>query len=279
VPVTAVDLTPLGIAKEAAAAAGRYRLAHGRQRNRGRLGSQRGHGVGSSQEFFDFRDYAPGDDLRHLDWRGYARTEQLRVRLHQEEVSPHVDVLVDTSASLASTGPKERAVRVLMVAVQHWARREGAPARFLALGGGVVDPGNLSFAGGGAPALPISPLRPGSVRVLLSDGLWQAQPTPFLQRAIAGASRFFAVLVLDPWELEPSAEGACTLVDCEDGSRAEVQLDARTIDRYRERLQRLHDGIAATVTGGGGTLAVVRAAALATMCSDHLLPAGIVEPA
>lgn len=277
--MTSVDLTKHSIAAEAAATAGRYRLALGRLRGRGRLGNRRGHGVGSSQEFFDFRDYAPGDDLRHLDWRGYARTEQLRVRLHQEEVSPHVDVLVDTSASLAATPGKERAVRVFAAALQHWARREGAPARFLGLGGDVVDPTHVPFAGGGAPAVPVRPLRPGGVRVLLSDGLWAADPTPFLQRAIAGASRFFAVLVLDPWELAPSLDGACTLVDCEDGQRAEVQLDPRTLATYRQRLQRLHDGIAATVRGGGGAFAVARAAPLATMCAADLLPADIVEPA
>ncbi len=88
------------LAAEVAEAVARYRLDLGAQRFRGRAGDRRGHGVGSSQEFFDFRDYVPGDDLRHLDWRGYARTEQLRIRLHQEEVAPHVDVLLDTSASM-----------------------------------------------------------------------------------------------------------------------------------------------------------------------------------
>jgi len=268
------------IAAEIAGIAGRYRLSLGAQRFRGRMGGRRGYGVGSSQEFFDFRDYAPGDDLRYIDWRGYARTEQLRIRLHQEEVAPYVDILVDTSASLRSTPGKERAARLLASSFVQWAKREGAVARLSALGGGEVLADELTFEGPtGAPMPPVVPLRPGGVRVLLTDGLWPEDPAPGLLRLMAGAARFFCVQLLDPWELEPQAEGAMTLVDCESGLRAEVQLDARAVAAYRERLQRLLDGLRIAVVGHGGDHAVVRADALAMMCSRDLLPAAVLEPA
>lgn len=265
---------------EVAAAAARYRLRLGTVRYRGRTGSRRGLGVGSSLEFLDFRDYVPGDDLRHVDWRAYARTNELRIRLHQEEVAPYVDVLVDPSASMVSTAAKERAVRALVQVLPRWARREGAAARVLVLGGSAVDPAGIGFTDAAtAPALPTTALRPSSVRVLVTDGLWQGDPVPLLQRAMAGASQFACVQVLDPWELSPTADGATTLVDVETGDRREVQLDARSLTIYRERLQRLCDGLRGCVLGQGGVFVQVEAAALPAMCARELIAAGVVEPA
>lgn len=269
-----------GLAAEVAEAALRYRLCFGSQRFRGRTGALRGYGVGSSQEFFDFRDYVPGDDLRHLDWRGYARTEQLRIRLHQEEVAPHLDVLVDTSASMASTPKKERAVRLLTAAFVSWAGRQGARARLLALGGGEIDAASLAFTSDAtAPELPAPRLRPAGVRVLVTDGLWQDPHVALLQRLQVSAARFFLVQVLDPWELEPAAEGAMTLVDVETGTRREVQLDAHTLKGYRARLQRLCDTLRSDVVGRGGICARVTADSLLRMCQRDLMAEGVVEPA
>lgn len=260
--------------------AGRYRLQLRARRFRGRSGARRGHGVGSSQEFFDFRDYAPGDDLRHLDWRGYARTEQLRIRLHQEEVAPYLDVLVDTSASLASTPGKERAARLLVLALLQWARREAATVRLVELGGALLAPESLAFARQDtSPAAPEVPLRPSGVRILLTDGLWQGEPGPVLQRVFAGACHVVCLQLLDPWELEPEAEGAITLLDCESAERLEVQLDARSIRVYREQLERVCDALRTEILGSGGVYARVRADTLSAMCLRDLLPAAVLEPA
>jgi uncharacterized protein (DUF58 family) len=268
------------LAAEVADVAGRYRLALHARRFRGRLGGRRGHGVGSSQEFLDFRGYTPGDDLRYLDWRSYARTDQLRIRLHQEEVAPHADLLIDTSASMAATAAKEHAVRALAQSLRQWTLGEGTSVRALALGGAHVDAAALAFEGPARGlALPAVPLRQGALRVLVTDGLWPDDPTPALQRAMAGASRFHCLQVLDPWELEPPPEGALTLHDCETGERREVHLDAAAVRVYRDRLHGLVEALRRTVAAGGGTHVVVRAGALAAMCARDLLPAGVVEPA
>jgi uncharacterized protein (DUF58 family) len=270
----------LSVRAEVAAVAGRYRLQFASVRFRGRSGARRGHGVGSSMEFLDFRDYVPGDDLRHVDWRSYARSEQLRVRLHQEEVAPHVDILVDGSASMASTATKERAARVLVAALQHWSQREGAQPRVIALGGDRVDAAPLVFAqASDRPEPPIAPLRQNGVRVLVTDGLWAADPAPLLRRLQAGAARFACLQLLDPWELQPTADGARTLVDVESGVRSEVQLDARAVAGYRERLQRLVDALRGTVIAQGGVFVQVAAAGLGEMAAKALLPAGVLEPA
>ena len=58
-----------------------FRLTMPRTPIGGRIGERLGSGTGSSLEFQDYRPYAPGDDLRHVDWAAYARSELLAVRL------------------------------------------------------------------------------------------------------------------------------------------------------------------------------------------------------
>jgi len=56
---------------------------------------------GFSVEFADYRQYVPGDDLRHLDWRVYGRNERLYIRQYEEECNLRVYLLVDASNSMA----------------------------------------------------------------------------------------------------------------------------------------------------------------------------------
>src|SRR5262245_55717543 len=55
---------------------------------------------GTSLEFADYRRYAPGDDLRYLDWGIYARSDRLYVKLFHEEVDLFAYVFIDASASM-----------------------------------------------------------------------------------------------------------------------------------------------------------------------------------
>src|SRR5690606_31412307 len=98
-----------GMRPETALAAEVFRLRVPRRTLQGRIGDRAGRGIGSSIEFEDWRDYQPGDDLRHVDWRGYARTDVLKVRLYREEVAPVLDVVLDVSRSMAVTPRKARA--------------------------------------------------------------------------------------------------------------------------------------------------------------------------
>src|SRR6516225_4349935 len=93
--------------QEGAAAARRFALAAPRHGPANRAGSVLGARAGSSLEFRDHRAYEPGDDLRHVDWNAYARSDQLSVKLYREEVSPHLDVLIDGSASMTLTGSEK----------------------------------------------------------------------------------------------------------------------------------------------------------------------------
>jgi uncharacterized protein (DUF58 family) len=56
---------------------------------------------GFSTEFSDFKPYTPGDDLRFLDWRVYARTDRLLTRKYEAETSFESILLLDASKSMA----------------------------------------------------------------------------------------------------------------------------------------------------------------------------------
>ncbi len=84
--------------------------------------------------------------------------------------------------------------------------------------------------------------------------------------------------VLDPWELDPTADGARTLIDSEDGTRADLVLDTRTVQAYRERLARLRDCVEVAVRSVGGTYACVAAAEPQVMFRSDLIRQAVVVP-
>jgi uncharacterized protein (DUF58 family) len=67
-------------------------------------GLHRSPDFGFSQEFAEYRAYTPGDDLRHVDWNVFARTERAYLKRYRGETNTEVMVLLDTSASM-SFGP------------------------------------------------------------------------------------------------------------------------------------------------------------------------------
>ncbi|MEK0448785.1 MAG: hypothetical protein RL088_1053 [Verrucomicrobiota bacterium] len=64
--------------------------------------------TGSSAEFADYKEYAPGDPLTRLDWRVYGRTRKLFVRQYEDETDMTVYLLVDASASMRYAGTKKQ---------------------------------------------------------------------------------------------------------------------------------------------------------------------------
>ena len=64
-------------------------------------GLHRSPDFGFSQEFAEYRAYNEGDDLRHVDWNVFARTERCYLKRYRGETNTQVLVLLDTSASMA----------------------------------------------------------------------------------------------------------------------------------------------------------------------------------
>lgn len=55
---------------------------------------------GFSVEFAQHRQYVPGDDIRHLDWKVYGRSDKLQLKQYQQETSLDLVLMVDASGSM-----------------------------------------------------------------------------------------------------------------------------------------------------------------------------------
>jgi uncharacterized protein (DUF58 family) len=64
-------------------------------------GLHRSPDFGFSQEFAEYRAYNEGDDLRHVDWNVFARTDRCYLKRYRGETNTQILVLLDTSASMA----------------------------------------------------------------------------------------------------------------------------------------------------------------------------------
>lgn len=61
---------------------------------------------GFNVEFAEYREYSPGEDLRRLDWRVFARSDRHYVKQYEEESNVRVTFLVDASASMNYKGDR-----------------------------------------------------------------------------------------------------------------------------------------------------------------------------
>ena len=83
---------------------------------------------GPGLEFSQYRSYQPGDDLRWLDWKRYARTDRYYIRESEVETSISVRFLIDASSSmnhLDGTYTKIDYARYLAAALGWLAHRQG----------------------------------------------------------------------------------------------------------------------------------------------------------
>ena len=65
-------------------------------------GLHRSPDFGFSQEFAEYRAYTQGDDLRHVDWNVFARTERCYLKRYRGETNSQLLILLDTSARWAT---------------------------------------------------------------------------------------------------------------------------------------------------------------------------------
>ena len=68
------------------------------------------HGFGS--EFVHYRHYYPGDDLKYLDWKVYARSNKFHIKVFQEETNCNSYIVLDTSASMGYKGKNRKISKI-----------------------------------------------------------------------------------------------------------------------------------------------------------------------
>ncbi len=227
----------------------------------GTAGDHRTRHRGSGQEFQDHRPYAPGDDLRRVDWMAFARTGEPVTRNLRAEEDVLVRVLIDTSASME--GPK----------LSH-AARIAAGLGYLALQGGervqivpfASEPDARRRPDRGRAAVPsllrsLVDLRPGgttdlpralalalrparsSMVVVLSDLLDSSDTAPFARDLDASHHDLRVVHVLSREDAAPTLDGDLDLEDAETGEILPLTATTAVLARYRERFARWCDSL------------------------------------
>lgn len=209
---------------------------------------------GGSAEFQEHRAYAPGDDMRRIDWAAYARTGEPVLKLFRAEEDVVARIVCDASGSLGfGEPPKIDTARRLAAAIGYMtlARSERAQL-FVATEGplresttargrggltGLLRALEAIDAGGGTDlgraidtVVQRSP-RPGML-VAISDFFDPGPVTAALGRAAAAGHDVALAQVAAPEEIEPAFEGDWTLEDAETGELVEVTMDPAALEAY-----------------------------------------------
>ena len=242
--------------------AGPYRIRPAEQPVGGPAGIFGGARDGQSVDFHDFREYQPGDDLRRVDWLAYARSGQMHLKLYREEVSPVVELFLDTSASMATYPGKEQAA-VFLTAFLRGATlaSEGRPV--LCLGGGRFSGGDFEaalaaaeFAGDGGLAAPVggtAAARP--LRFLISDCLFGEELVPLFRSHASGSLHFSPFMILSRSETNPPWRGHHRLFDVEAPSETlDTSITAAAVAGYLTRLGKHEEALAREARLNGGRL-------------------------
>ncbi|GAB1444683.1 MAG: DUF58 domain-containing protein [Cyclobacteriaceae bacterium] len=90
-------------------------------------GSNKSQAVGAGQEFSQYRSYQPGDDLRQLDWKMFARTERYYIKESEIETNITVKFMLDASHSMSYTEEgtsKIQFAKVMIAALAYLVRKQ-----------------------------------------------------------------------------------------------------------------------------------------------------------
>ena len=265
-----------------------FRLAMPRTPIGGRVGERIGSGTGSSLEFQEYRPYVSGDDLRHVDWAAYARSELLAVRLYREEVSPRIDLVIDVSRSMAVSEPKQRAFGELSGLLACACASTVADCRVITTA--ATEPQPLRIAeqverfltcDAALSALEHGhlPLRRRSLRVVVSDFLFPHDPDALVSRLARDAAWLAIIQLTLDEEANPSADGGRRLVDVEGHGELDLVVDEQAVADYRVRFQRLRLGLSTAARRVGGRFAHVVDDMPIRQVARSLTAAGILEAA
>ncbi len=263
-------------------------------------GERRSRRKGQSVEFADYRDYVPGDDLRFIDWNGYARLDRLYLKLFLEEEDIHFYVLLDASESMNFGEPTKLQWAVRLAAalgfvglvrgdrVSVQALRGSSVEASPVLRGRVSVPRLVEFLDQLAPGGPTE-LAPALKRfclansgkgivVLISDLLDKSGYQDALRTLLAREFDIYVVHVLSQEELDPDLSGDLRLLDAEDADAAEVTVTAGLLRRYRQTVENFRNAARVFCTRRGmAYLGTDNTAAVEDVVLRHLRQRGLVQ--
>lgn len=240
-------------------------------------GLHRSPDFGFSQEFAEYRAYSPGDDLRHVDWNVFARTERAYLKRYRGETNTTVMVMLDASASMAFASGTVRKLEyakylasalvylahlqrdgtgliVFADQVEHFvppSSRQGQLNRMLHAIDKAVPGKRTDFAHPFYHLQDVMKRR--AITVLISDFFEDPEIVmrtvePLRQRG----NELVLFHVLDPGEIKPNIGTASLLLDMETGEAMEASPEyART--EYAERMKSHLENMASKARGAGAS--------------------------
>jgi uncharacterized protein (DUF58 family) len=266
-----------------------------RERPSLRQGGRRSREAGSSLEFAEYRPYMPGDDLRHLDWRAYARLNKLFLKTFYDERDTRLYLLLDVSRSM-QYGEKGLQARRLAAAlgyvalagvdrVEAWTFANALLRRTPCLAGKRSTARLFEFlqaeeeealAGSLDWLVPCSPKEPGIV-VILSDMLFDSGYEAALGYLQQCSHQVAVVQVLSREELAPNYAGDLRLIDSESGQGRDVSISPRVLARYRQAVQEYTEHLRQHCARRGFSYALVAAdEAVDEVIFRKLIGAGVI---
>jgi uncharacterized protein (DUF58 family) len=237
-----------------------------------RQGGHRSPVLASGVEFADHRAYVPGDDVRHIDWKAFARHGQLTIRQFEEERDARVYAMLDLSGSMSRGGKldlaKKLAAAFAYVGMRQFDRaivmpfgedleRETRPLRTPA---DLPDVDRfLTECGAGGPTSFAQAVRslgerfPQRGLVVVITDLMKPEGWEQGFRTIGALGHELRVVhVRCAEDLAPDFAGELELFDAEDQRTVRIRVSKDLIDAYRREIEK-HVGAcrdAARRTGG-----------------------------
>jgi len=220
-------------------------------------GPRRSIALGRGVIFKEHRIYAPGEDIRSIDWKVFARTDDLYVKTYEEERNLTVHIIIDCSASMnfGKSISKFEYASMLGVGFAYLAMKENEKFQFCTFADGLsvfqpkrgmgqivamVDHLNsLKTKGsskvGDAMRQYKKLLGSRAMVVLVSDFL---MPLPEINEALymIGDHEIKILQVLDPVEKELNIQGDFKLKDSETGAKMHTHISPRLRLDYQKML-------------------------------------------
>ena len=219
--------------------------------------------LGFSTDFAEHRQYMPGDDIRHMDWRLFGRTDRFYLKEYEADTNANFLAILDVSASMGygtSGLTKLEYAKYLAACLAYFSHRQRDRAGFVSIDSDVVDyvPPSAKHLNQvlhaldravprgrgslGVPLLKVSESQHRrSILLILSDLYEPAEKVRDALGPLRDAGHDVVVMhLLDPAELNFTFDAAGTFEDLESGERIPV-VPGRLRTRYTELI---HDHLA-----------------------------------
>lgn len=221
--------------------------------------------AGPGLEFLDVRQYSPGDDLRHVDWRQSSRRRQPMVRRYRDESASDWFLCIDGSASMGINGKWQLVVELaiaLSYALIYGGHRVGIATfaerihNFCPLGRGQRQFAKIirelnSYqppprGGASRPGLCAQSVSRSGNLIVLSDFLRDDAMSDDIRRLRAAASSARAIQIMGEADVRLDASGPIQLYDIENGSERRLTMSPASqkaandaLQEHQRRLRRL----------------------------------------